>query len=82
MKMKWLFGLLITASALASLYFIIKLNLEFAILSMLVMFALTNAARTIMYKNEGLLKEAQWMLWISLFFGISSLATAAYILWG
>ncbi|WP_303966977.1 hypothetical protein [Sporosarcina ureae] len=80
MKLKWIMGLAITASAAAALYFIIKLNLEFAILFMLIMFTFTNTARTFMYRNQGLLREAKWMLWMALFFGIASLGTLAYIL--
>ncbi|PIC58085.1 MULTISPECIES: hypothetical protein [Sporosarcina] len=80
MKLKWIMGLAITASAAAALYFIIKLNLEFAILFMLIMFTFTNAARTIMYRNQGLMREAKWMLWMALFFGVGSLGALAYIL--
>lgn len=79
MKLKWIMGIAITASAAMALYFIIKLNLEFAILSMLIMFTLTNAARTIMYRNQGLMRESKWMLWMALFFGIASIGTLIFI---
>lgn len=79
MKVKWIMGAAIAVSAAVSLYFIIKLNLEFAILSMLVMFTLTNAARAVMYKNQGLAKESKWMLWLSMFFAAGSIGTLIYI---
>lgn len=79
MKLKWIMGIAITASAAMALYFIIKLNLEFAILSMLIMFTLTNTARTIMYRNQGLMRESKWMLWMALFFGIASIGALIYI---
>ena len=79
MKLKWIMGIAITASAAMALYFIIKLNLEFAILSMLIMFTFTNTARTIMYRNQGLMRESKWMLWMALFFGIASIGTLIYI---
>ncbi len=79
MKLKWIMGIAITASAAMALYFIIKLNLEFAILSMLIMFTLTNTARTIMYRNQGLMRESKWMLWMALFFGIASIGTLIFI---
>lgn len=79
MKLKWIMGIAITASAAMALYFIIKLNLEFAILSMLIMFTLTNTARTIMYRNQGLMRESKWMLWMALFFGIASIGTLLFI---
>ncbi|AXI00304.1 hypothetical protein DV702_11605 [Sporosarcina sp. PTS2304] len=80
MKAKWIMGVAIAASAIVSLYFIIQLNLEFAILSMLVMFTLTNAARTAMYKKQGLIRESKWMLWMAVFFAIASLCTLLYIM--
>lgn len=80
MKAKWIMGLAIAISAAVSLYFIITLNLEFAILSMLIMFTLTNAARSVMYKNQGLARESKWMLYIALFFAAGSIGTLIYIL--
>ncbi|PIC65085.1 hypothetical protein CSV79_03905 [Sporosarcina sp. P13] len=80
MKAKWIMGLAIATSAAASLYFIIKLNLEFAILSMLIMFTLTNGARTVMYRKQGLVRESKWMLWMAMFFAAGSLGTLIYIL--
>ncbi|ARD48031.1 hypothetical protein [Sporosarcina sp. P33] len=80
MKLKWIMGLAIAASAAAALYFIIQLNLEFAILSMLIMFTFTNTARTFMYRNQGLMREAKWMLWMALFFAAGSLGTLLYII--
>ncbi|MDV6378499.1 hypothetical protein ORD22_09715 [Sporosarcina sp. GW1-11] len=80
MKPKWIMGLAIAASAIVSLYFIIQLNLEFAILSMLIMFTLTNCARTVMYRKQGLVRESKWMLWMAMFFAAGSLGTLIYIL--
>ncbi|WP_153732286.1 hypothetical protein [Sporosarcina obsidiansis] len=80
MKAKWVMGLAIAVSAAVSLYFIVQLNLEFAILSMLVMFTLTNASRAVMYKNQGLARESKWMLWMSMFFAVASLGMLVYIL--
>lgn len=80
MKAKWIMGSAIAASAAASLYFIIQLNLEFAILSMLIMFTLTNGARTVMYKKQGLVRESKWMLWMAMFFAAGSIGTLLYIL--
>ena len=79
MKAKWIMGLAIAASAAVSLYFIIRLNLEYAILSMLIMFTLTNASRAVMYKNQGLARESKWMLWMSMFFAVASIGTLIYI---
>ncbi len=69
MQAKWLFGIGITAAAIASIYFIIKLNLDYAVLSMVALFSLTNGARAKSFREQGMARESKWMLWMSLFFG-------------
>lgn len=71
MKMNWLFGIGIAVSAGAAIYFIIKLNLNLTVLSMMALFSLTNAARAVSFKNQGMLRESKWMKWLSIFFGIA-----------
>jgi len=66
---KWLFGIGIVAAALASIYFVIQLDLNKAILSMMAMFSLTNGARAKSFHKQGMLRESKWMLWVSIFFG-------------
>ncbi|HJF34067.1 MAG TPA: hypothetical protein K8V56_20080 [Sporosarcina psychrophila] len=69
MQSKWLFGIGIVAAALASVYFIVKLDLNNAVLSMVALFSLTNGARAKSFREQGLFRESKWMLWMSLFFG-------------
>jgi hypothetical protein len=68
---KWLFGIGIVVAALASIYYIVKLDLNFAVLSMMALFSLTNGARAKSFREQGLERESKWMLWTSLFFGIA-----------
>ncbi len=69
MQTKWLFGIGIVAAALASVYFIIKLDLNNAVLSMVALFSLTNGARAKSFREQGMVRESKWMLWMSTFFG-------------
>ena len=67
MQTKWLFGIGIAAAALASIYFIIKLDLNNAVLSMVGLFSLTNGARAKSFREQGMVRESKWMLWMSFF---------------
>ncbi|KAA0948436.1 hypothetical protein FQ087_15600 [Sporosarcina sp. ANT_H38] len=69
MQTKWLFGIGIVTAALASIYFIIKLDLNNAVLSMVALFSLTNGARSESFRKQGMIRESKWMLWMSIFFG-------------
>ena len=68
MKFKWLFGIGIGIAIIASLYFVIQLNLNMAVLSMVALFALTNGFRSKTFHDQGLVRESKWMKWVSLFF--------------
>ena len=59
---KWIFGIGIVAAALASVYFIIKLDLNNAVMSMVALFALTNGARAKSFREQGMVRESKWML--------------------
>lgn len=71
METKWLFGIGIAAAALASIYFVIKLDLNNAVLAMVALFSLTNGARASSFRKQGMVRESKWMLWISLLFGFA-----------
>lgn len=66
-----MFGIGIGIAAIATLYFIVKLNLSFAVVSMMALFSLTNGARSMSFHEQGMKRESKWMLWLSLFFGIA-----------
>ena len=68
MKIKWLFGIGIGIALIASFYFVIQLNLNMAVLSMVGLFALTNGLRSKTFHDQGLVRESKWMKWVSLFF--------------
>ena len=53
MQTKWLFGIGIVAAALASVYFVIKVDLGNAVLSMVALFSLTNGARAKSFRDQG-----------------------------
>ena len=53
MQTKWLFGIGIVAAAIASVYFIVKLDLDYAVLSMVALFSLTNGARAKSFREQG-----------------------------
>lgn len=68
MNRNWIAGLLIAAVSLAAIFFIIKGNLNLAVLFMTALFALSNGFRAISFKEKGFEREAKWMKWMSIFF--------------
>lgn len=71
MNRKWIAGLLIAAVSIAALVFIIKGNINLAVLFMTALFALSNGYRAVSFKEKGFEKEAKWMKGMSIFFVIA-----------
>ena len=63
-------GLLIAAVSIAAIVFIIKGNMNLAVLFMTAMFALTNGFRAVSFKEKGFEREAKWMKWMSILFSV------------
>ena len=80
MQVKWLFRIGIAVAALASFYFIIKLNMTFAVIAMTALFAMTNGSRAKSFKGQGMARESKWMLWLSMFFTVACLVLLLVIL--
>ncbi|MFX3674917.1 MAG: hypothetical protein ACE3JQ_10795 [Paenisporosarcina sp.] len=70
----WIIGLLMSTVSIIALIFIIKGNINMAVLFMTAMFALTNWFRSMNLKENGFDKEAKWMRSVSILFAISFLA--------
>ncbi|MGE7980078.1 hypothetical protein [Psychrobacillus sp. NPDC093200] len=70
MKRNWIFGILIVAASIASLVFIIKGNINLAVLFMTVIFILSNGYRAIVFKEKGHVREAKWMRTMAIVFTI------------
>jgi hypothetical protein len=68
MNRNWIFGLLIAAVSISALVFIIKGNINMAVLFMTAIFALSNGFRAISFKEKGFVKEAKWMRGMSILF--------------
>ena len=73
---------LVAASSLSALFFIIKQNMDAAILSMTIMFTLTNFFRSRTFKQKGHDKEAKWMQRMSLVFAVLSVLVVVVMLAG
>lgn len=71
MNRKWIAGILIAAVSIAALVFIIKGNINLAVLFMTALFALSNGFRAVSFKEKGFEKEAKWMKGMSIFFVIA-----------
>lgn len=71
MNRKWIAGVLIAAVSIAALVFIIKGNINLAVLFMTALFALSNGYRAVSFKEKGFEKEAKWMKGMSIFFVIA-----------
>ena len=73
---------LVAASSLSALFFIIKQNMDAAILSMTIMFTLTNFFRSRTFKQKGHDKEAKWMQRMSMIFAVLSVLVVIVMLAG
>jgi hypothetical protein len=71
MNIKWIFGIGIGIALISSFYFVVQLNLNLAVLSMVGLFALTNGLRSKTFHDQGLVRESNWMKWVSLFFALA-----------
>jgi hypothetical protein len=74
--------LLVAATSFSALFFIIKQNMEAAILSMTIMFTLTNYFRSRTFKEKGHEKESKWMKKMSITFAILSVIVLYVIIAG
>ena len=73
---------LVAAASLSALFFIIKQNMDAAILSMTIMFTLTNFFRSRTFKQKGHEKEAKWMQRMSMIFAFLSVLVVFVMLAG
>lgn len=73
---------LVAAASLSALFFIVKQNMEAAILSMTIMFTLTNFFRSRSFKEKGHEKESKWMRKMSITFAILSVVVLFVIVTG
>ncbi|MCM3357610.1 hypothetical protein NSQ95_17220 [Psychrobacillus sp. FSL W7-1457] len=70
MKRNWIFGILIVAVSIASLVFIIKGDINLAVLFMTLIFVLSNGYRAIVFKEKGHEREAKWMKTMAIVFAV------------
>lgn len=71
MNSNWLYGIGIVAAGGISLYFIVKLDLENALIGMSALFALTNSARAKSFRKQGMIRESRWMQGMAILFAVA-----------
>lgn len=57
--------------AVVTLFFVVKGKLDYAILTMMALFTLTNASRAKTFKEQGYDRESRWMRYLSILFAVS-----------
>ncbi|MFC4354868.1 hypothetical protein ACFO0S_07395 [Chryseomicrobium palamuruense] len=67
----WAFGIPVVASSLLAIYFVVKGNINLAVLFMTLVFVFTNSYRAITFKERGMGKEAKWMKGMAIFFAVA-----------
>ena len=70
MSQKWLQAALIIGLSVASLVFLVRGNMEVAVLFMTLLFVCTNSFRYVQMKREGLVREANWMRGMAVLFAV------------
>ncbi|MHC8515368.1 hypothetical protein [Sporosarcina sp. ITBMC105] len=68
MNQKKIFVTGIVLITLLTLFFVIRGQLDYAILTMMALFTLTNASRARSFKEQGFEKESKWMRYLSMIF--------------
>lgn len=63
-----------------TLFFVVRGQLDYAILAMMALFTLTNASRAKTFKEQGYDKESRWMRYLSILFAISFIVVLLLIL--
>ncbi|MCM3710289.1 hypothetical protein [Sporosarcina luteola] len=63
-----------------TLFFVVRGNLDFAILTMMALFTLTNASRAKSFKEQGFERESKWMRYLSILFAISFIVVLLLII--
>ena len=66
--------------AVLTLFFVVRGKLDFAILTMMALFTMTNASRAKSFKEQGYEKESKWMRYLSILFAISFIVVLLLIL--
>ncbi|MBQ0137767.1 MAG: hypothetical protein KBT36_00550 [Kurthia sp.] len=74
--------ILVAAASFSALYFIVKQNIDAAVLSMTIMFTLTNFFRARTFKEQGHAKEAKWMRTMAIIFAILSVVVLGIMIAG
>lgn len=82
MNAKMISTILVAASSIVSLFFIIKGKFDYAILAMTFMFAVSNGFRAKSFKEQGYTKEAKWMQYTAIFFTLATIAVLVIIIKG
>ncbi len=80
MRTKWVIGIGIAVMVLSSIYYVVQLNLDMAMLSMVGLFMLTNAMRAKAFHDKGMEKQSKWMRWVTIFFGLVFFVLAVIII--
>lgn len=63
-----------------TLFFVVRGLLDYAILTMMALFTLTNASRAKSFKEQGHDRESKWMRYLSIFFAVSFVAVLLLII--
>ena len=74
--------ILVAGASLTALFFIVKQNMEAAILAMPIMYTFTNFFRSRTFKEKGHEKEAKWMQRMSMIFAVLSVIVLLIIVTG
>lgn len=70
MDVKWLIGAGILIGVACAGFSVYNMNMNFALLSILGVFIMTNLMRAEAFKDRGLIKEAKWMTRIAISFTV------------
>lgn len=79
---KMILPIIVAATSLFALYFIVKQKMDAAILTMTIMFIFTNLFRARSFKEKGHEKEAKWMKTMAIIFAILSVMVLGIIIVG
>lgn len=77
---KWISSIVVAITSIVAIICIVMRQYNWAILSMTIMFAVSNLFRASSFAEQGYIREAKWMKWMGIFFVFASVIVLVTIM--
>ena len=80
MNSKWISSSIVAITSILAIVCIVIRQYNWAVLSMTIMFAVSNLFRASNFAEQGYVREAKWMKWMGIFFVFASVVVLVTIM--